>query len=50
MKEYRYILFDMDGTLVDSEPSILDSLKGSLKILGIEKCDANYLQKFLAPS
>ena len=37
MKKYQYILFDMDGTLVDSEPGILDSLKETLKTLGVEK-------------
>lgn len=49
MKKYQYILFDMDGTLIDSEPGILASLKETLKILGIEKYDANYLRKFLGP-
>ena len=49
MKKYQYILFDMDGTLVDSEPGILDSLKETLKTLGVEKYEANYLRKFLGP-
>lgn len=49
MKKYQYILFDMDGTLVDSEPGILDSLKETLKILEVEKYDADYLRKFLGP-
>lgn len=49
MKKYQYILFDMDGTLVDSEPGILDYLKETLKTLGVEKYEANYLRKFLGP-
>lgn len=49
MKEYQNILFDMDGTLVDSEPGILESLRYTLDILKIKSCKDETLQKFLGP-
>ena len=36
MKEYKYILFDLDGTLSDPGEGIINSLKYALKQFGID--------------
>lgn len=48
MKEYKYILFDLDGTLSDPGEGIINSLKYALKQFGIDG-DPQVLRKFIGP-
>lgn len=45
----QYILFDLDGTLTESAPGIINSLKYALKHLGITDYDKAILDKFIGP-
>ena len=49
MKTYRTILFDLDGTLTDSSPGILSSVKYALTEMGREIPDKTVLGEFLGP-
>ncbi len=44
----KYILFDLDGTIVDSSEGIINSVAYSLKKFGIEE-DPESLYKFIGP-
>ncbi len=45
----KYIFFDLDGTLTDSQPGIYESLRVMLNHFGIEKTDEE-LKPFLGPA
>ncbi len=45
----QYILFDLDGTLTESAPGILNSLKYALERLNIKDYDRAILDKFIGP-
>ena len=47
--DFRYILFDLDGTLTDSAPGITASVKYSLKKSGEPVPDYSVLCKFIGP-
>ncbi|MFR5876899.1 MAG: HAD family hydrolase [Eubacterium sp.] len=46
---YKYILFDLDGTLTDSQEGIINSIKYALKKFDIIETDFYKLKKFLGP-
>lgn len=46
--KYETILFDLDGTLTDSEPGIVNSVKYALRSFGME-ADAATLRSFIGP-
>lgn len=46
---YKYILFDLDGTLTDSSPGITNSVVYALKKFNIEVEDRTSLLKFIGP-
>lgn len=46
---YKYILFDLDGTLTDSSLGITNSVMYALKKFGIEENDRTALFKFIGP-
>lgn len=46
---FKYILFDLDGTLTDAAEGITNSVKYALKKFGIEEKDNIKLRKFLGP-
>lgn len=46
---YNTILFDLDGTLTDSEPGIINSIEHALKKYDIEMKNKADLRKFLGP-
>lgn len=46
---YEIILFDLDGTLVDSGIGVINSVIYSLKKYGIEVADREELNKFMGP-
>lgn len=48
MKQYRYILFDLDGTLTDPQEGIINSIQHALKRYGIKKEDHELLH-FIGP-
>lgn len=45
----QYILFDLDGTLTESAPGIINSLKYALECLGVQDYDRAILDKFIGP-
>ncbi len=49
MKKYDVILFDLDGTLTDSSPGIINSIVYALKKYNIVIEDTAQLRKFLGP-
>lgn len=49
MKNYDVILFDLDGTLTDSSPGIINSIIYALNKYGISVADTAVLRKFLGP-
>lgn len=46
---YKYILFDLDGTLTDPKVGICTSVQQALKRYGIEVSDINQLTPFIGP-
>ena len=48
MKNYRYVLFDLDGTLTESGEGIINSAVYALKKFGIEP-EMSTMTKFLGP-
>lgn len=49
MNEFKYILFDLDGTLTDPKVGITKSVAYALKSFGIEVEDLDSLCKFIGP-
>lgn len=49
MKNYQYILFDLDGTLTDSGDGIINSVAYSLDKLGVPFADRAQLYRFIGP-
>ena len=49
MKSYRYLFFDLDGTLTDSAPGILRSVAYALSAFGIQVDDLQGLRPFVGP-
>ena len=49
MRNYDIILFDLDGTLTDSAPGILNSVRYACRKLGLEMPSEATLRKFLGP-
>ena len=49
MKEYKYILFDLDGTVTDPGLGITGSVMYALKGFGIEETDRTKLYRFIGP-
>lgn len=49
MKEYQYILFDLDGTLTDPKEGITKAVAYALRHFGIEVEDLDSLCKFIGP-
>lgn len=46
---YRYILFDLDGTLTDPKPGITGCVQYALRKLGMEAPNADVLESFIGP-
>ncbi len=49
MKNKKWILFDLDGTLTESGIGITNSVRYSLKKFGIEENDYDVLKRFIGP-
>lgn len=50
MPDYRYIFFDLDGTLTQSEFGIVDSVTYALRKFGIEGESREKLKQFIGPA
>ena len=48
-KGYKICLFDLDGTITDSAPGIVNSVIYALKKFGIEETDREKLLQFIGP-
>ena len=48
-KNYRYLLFDLDGTLTDPKEGITKAVQYSLKNFGIEEPNLDKLEPFIGP-
>lgn len=46
---YRLFLFDLDGTLIDTSPGILDALRRTEEVLGVSPLPMETLRKFIGP-
>ena len=49
MKQYKYILFDLDGTITDSETGITRCVAYALNYFGIQVNDLRELSPFIGP-
>ena len=49
MRNYDVILFDLDGTLTDSAPGILNSVRYACRKLGLPKRCAAFSARRLSP-
>ncbi len=46
---FKYILFDLDGTITDSQEGITKSAQYALKCVGVEENDLSKLIRFIGP-
>ena len=46
---YKTVLFDLDGTITDSEPGIIACVQHALRQFGIEVEDPKTLRPFIGP-
>lgn len=49
MNNKKYILFDLDGTITDSGPGIMNAAQYALKSMGMEEKDPDRLRLFVGP-
>jgi len=49
MSKYDYVLFDLDGTLTDSGPGIMNGFEYALGKMGVEVPDRAFLRRFVGP-
>lgn len=48
-KNYKYFLFDLDGTISESAPGIIKAVKYGLEAVGIHEEDPKVLETFIGP-
>ena len=46
---FRYLLFDLDGTLTDPKEGITKSVQYALKAMGVDEPDLDRLTCFIGP-
>ena len=49
MSKFKYILFDLDGTLIESGKGIMNAVKYALKKYGIDETNEAVLRSFVGP-
>lgn len=49
MKSYKYILFDLDGTIIDSSEGIVSSFIYALSKFGIEEKPGEHMRRIIGP-
>lgn len=47
--DYRFFVFDLDGTLIDTSPGIFDSLRSTERELGLKPLSDEQLNHFIGP-
>ena len=50
MKKYKAVLFDLDGTINDSGPGIMNSCRYAMEKMGYEQLPEETMRKFVGPS
>lgn len=45
----KYVMFDLDGTIIDSAPGILNGFEYALRFYGIENIDKREYMKYIGP-
>ncbi|MCR4792251.1 MAG: HAD family hydrolase [Lachnospiraceae bacterium] len=48
-KDYEHILFDLDGTLTDSGPGIMNGFEYAMRKMGMDVPDRSSLRRFVGP-
>ena len=48
-KQYKYIFWDMDGTIINSYPGVIESALYALNHFGITEKDPEVLRRFIGP-
>ena len=46
---FKYLLFDLDGTLTDSQEGLFKSFQYALSAYGIDEQDPENLKRFIGP-
>ena len=49
MSKYQAVLFDLDGTLLDTSEGILSSVKYTIDVMGFEPIEEDYFETFIGP-
>lgn len=49
IKKYDIVLFDLDGTLLDTSPGVFNSVRYAEEQLGLSKCSYEKLKRFVGP-
>lgn len=49
MSKYKAVLFDLDGTLLDTSEGILSSVKYTIDVMGFESINEDYFETFIGP-
>lgn len=49
MRKYKLIIFDVDGTLIDTSPGMINSLKYMFKKIGMTEPSDEELKKYVGP-
>ncbi len=49
LKEYKYVIFDLDGTLVDTSEGILQAVEYTINKLELKQLDNDILRSFIGP-
>lgn len=49
MRPYSVVLFDVDGTLVDSADAVADAIRHALVVMGLPNRPASELRRFVGP-
>lgn len=49
MSKYQAVLFDLDGTLLDTSEGILSSVKYTLDVMEFEPIEEDYFETFIGP-
>ena len=50
MKKYKAVLFDLDGTINDSGPGIMNSCRYALEKMGYQQLPEETMRRFVGPS
>lgn len=49
MNKIKAVLFDLDGTLLDTSPGVLSSVKYTIEKMGFQSLSEDALEEFIGP-